>query len=160
MAGQPNACHRTPRSIAMSASLFRFGSFDLDVGKRLLWKSGNLVALGPKVIDTLAVLVEKAGELVTKDELMDRLWPERVVEEANLTQNVYRLRRALSAGGLGGAIETMACRGYRFSAPVERVTARAEEAVRHTGTRQSPNRWILIGLAAASSMMLFGSGAR
>lgn len=144
----------------MSASLFRFGSFDLDVGKRLLWKSGNLVALGPKVIDTLAVLVEKAGELVTKDELMDRLWPERVVEEANLTQNVYRLRRALAAGGLGGAIETMACRGYRFSAPVERVTAREEETVRHTGTRQSPNRWILIGLAAASSMMLVGPGAR
>jgi tetratricopeptide (TPR) repeat protein len=63
-------------------------------------------------------LVESAGELVTKDELMERLWPNQFVQEANLVQNVHRLRRVLALGGLERAIETMPCRGYRFVATV------------------------------------------
>jgi DNA-binding winged helix-turn-helix (wHTH) protein/Tfp pilus assembly protein PilF len=101
------------------SSCLRFGPFTLDLRTRLLSNGGVPVALGPIVVETLIVLVENAGELVTKDELMQRLWPNRYVDEGNVTQNVYRLRRVLSAAGLTGAIETMACRGYRFVAIVE-----------------------------------------
>src|SRR5476651_80199 len=104
---------------AMTSAFFRFGEFILDTQKRLLTKNGLPVALGPKVIETLTVLVENAGTLVTKDALMERLWPDRCVEEGNLTQNIYRLRQELGAAGLRDSIETMACRGYRFVAPVE-----------------------------------------
>lgn len=96
----------------------RIGVFTLDPARRLLLRDGRPVALGPKVVDTLTALVERAGELVTKDELMDRLWPNQFVEEANIVQNVYRLRKALASGGLTRAIETLPCRGYRFVAPV------------------------------------------
>jgi DNA-binding winged helix-turn-helix (wHTH) protein len=94
------------------------GAFTLDSKRRLLLRDGQPVALGPKVVETLAVLVESAGELVTKDELMDRLWPHQFVQEANLVQNIHRLRRVLALGGLERAIETMPCRGYRFVATV------------------------------------------
>ncbi|MDB5070211.1 MAG: hilA 8 [Candidatus Eremiobacteraeota bacterium] len=114
----------------MAGRRVRFGPFALDARTRLLAKDGVPVALGPMVVETLCVLVENAGELVTKDELMRRLWPNRYVDEGNLTQNVYRLRRVLSAGGLTGAIETMACRGYRFVAPVESVDAPAVAVVK------------------------------
>jgi DNA-binding winged helix-turn-helix (wHTH) protein/Tfp pilus assembly protein PilF len=98
--------------------LIYIGAFTLDSKRRLLLRDGQPVALGPKVVETLTALVESAGELVTKDELMDRLWPNQFVQEANLVQNVHRLRRVLALGGLERAIETMPCRGYRFIATV------------------------------------------
>jgi DNA-binding winged helix-turn-helix (wHTH) protein/tetratricopeptide (TPR) repeat protein len=91
-----------------------FGRFRLDFRTRLLTRNGSVVPLGPKVVETLMVLVSRSGELVTKTELMEALWPGRFVEEANLSQNVYRLRRALQAGGLRDAIVTLPGRGYRF----------------------------------------------
>lgn len=97
---------------------YRFGRFRLDAERLLLEMGGESVPLGPKVVETLLVLVRHAGTLVTKDELMDALWPDGFVEEANLTQNVYLLRRTLRAHGLEPAIETLARRGYRFVAPV------------------------------------------
>src|SRR5947209_7931790 len=96
---------------AIPTSMLRFGPFTLDVRARLLSRGGTPVALGPNVIETLAALAERPGELVTKDELMERLCPNQFVAEGNLTQNVYRLRRVLAAGGLDEAIETLACRG-------------------------------------------------
>jgi len=103
-------------------SYVRFGSFTLDTRKRLLQNGCEAIELGPKVIETLIVLVENAGALVTKAELMERLWPNQFVQEANLTQNVYRLRKALARGGLSDAIETMPWRGYRFVASIETCT--------------------------------------
>jgi DNA-binding winged helix-turn-helix (wHTH) protein/Flp pilus assembly protein TadD len=100
----------------MSAKhVFAIGSFTLDVQHRVLWRAGEPVALGPKVIDVLIALVERNGELVTKDELMERVWPNRFVEEGNISQSVHRLRRVLSDGGLPNAIMTMPGRGYRFT---------------------------------------------
>jgi DNA-binding winged helix-turn-helix (wHTH) protein len=154
----------------MASHRVRFGSFTLDARTRLLAKDGVPVALGPMVVETLCVLVENGGELVTKDELMRRLWPNRYVDEGNLTQNVYRLRRVLSAGGLTGAIETMACRGYRFVAPVEFADAPAEGDARATATlqadvpraaeprRASPRRWAFAAFAAALGFALLAAG--
>lgn len=94
------------------------GSFRLDCRTRTLTHNGRVVALGPKVVETLIALVNRRGDLVTKAELMDSLWPDRCVEESNLSQNIYRLRRALALGGVHNAIETMPARGYRFIAGV------------------------------------------
>jgi DNA-binding winged helix-turn-helix (wHTH) protein/tetratricopeptide (TPR) repeat protein len=148
--------------------LLRFGPFTLDARTRLLSQNGVPVALGPMVIETLGVLVEHAGELVTKDELMQRLWPDRCVEEGNLTQNVYRLRRVLSAAGLPGAIETMACRGYRFVAAVEIVgtsrlvpiDALPQEQHPHAaiGARRPLQHWALRASIAVLGFALLAAG--
>jgi len=104
-------------------AIYRFGLFTLDAERLTLCAGHDAVRLAPKVVQTLAILVERAGALVTKDELMDRLWPEGFVEEGNLTQNVYVLRRALHAHGVAPAIENIPRRGYRFVAPVELLSA-------------------------------------
>ena len=76
--------------------------------------------LKAKAVDTLLLLIESRGDVVEKDALMQTLWPDSFVEEANLTQNIYTLRKAL---GETGYIETIPRRGYRFVATVtEKVT--------------------------------------
>jgi DNA-binding winged helix-turn-helix (wHTH) protein/tetratricopeptide (TPR) repeat protein len=101
---------------------FEFGPFRLDVSKRVLWREGELVALPPKALDVLVALVEQRGDVVRKDELMERVWPDTFVEEANLSVQVALLRKTLGTPEGGGAyIETVARRGYRFVAPIRRL---------------------------------------
>lgn len=132
-------------------SYVRFGSFTLDARTHLLHHGGKAIELGPKVIETLVVLVENAGALVTKAELMERLWPNQFVQEANLTQNVYRLRKALARGGLSDAIETIPWRGYRFVANVETCTGPPDGRPKMIPNLETPVtaqvRW-LAGVAA------------
>ena len=100
---------------------YEFGSFRLETAERRLLREGEVVSLTPKVFDTLVLLVENAGHLVSKDELMAALWPGMVVEEANLTKNVWLLRRALGdSAGTSPFIETVPKVGYRWVAPVRR----------------------------------------
>jgi pimeloyl-ACP methyl ester carboxylesterase/DNA-binding winged helix-turn-helix (wHTH) protein len=102
--------------------VFRFESFQLDVAERRLLRSGELVPLHAKVFDTLCILVEKPGRLIRKDELMQRLWPDSVVEENNLDHNISKLRRALQDGANGQKfIETVPRQGYRFVAEVQQL---------------------------------------
>ena len=75
--------------------LYEFGPFRVDPLKRLLLRDGQPVALTSKCFDTLLVLVEHRGQVLHKDELMERLWPDTAVEENNLTQQISALRRAL-----------------------------------------------------------------
>jgi Tol biopolymer transport system component/DNA-binding winged helix-turn-helix (wHTH) protein len=96
--------------------IFEFGSFSLDTVNRQLRRDGELVPLKAKAVDTLLLLLERRGDVVEKDELMQSLWPDSFVEEANLTQNIYSLRKAL---GEGDYIETIPRRGYRFVAEVK-----------------------------------------
>ena len=100
--------------------VYGFGDFRLDAGKRLLTGSdGKPVLLTPKAYDTLAYLVEHAGAVVHKEELMRAVWPDTAVEENNLTQNISLLRRALGdARGDHRFIATIPGRGYQFIAPV------------------------------------------
>jgi len=102
---------------------YAFGPFRLDAEKRVLVRDGRPVSLTPKTAEILLVLVENAGHLVDKDELMKRVWPDAIVEEGNLNKNVSVLRKALGERE-GGAeyIETVPKRGYRFVAPVNEVT--------------------------------------
>ena len=96
---------------------YEFGRFRLKVAERVLLREGELVPLTPKVFDILLTLVENGGQLVAKDDLMKRVWPNTFVEEGNLTQNISLLRKALGETP-GGAqfIETVPRRGYRFVA--------------------------------------------
>lgn len=96
---------------------YEFGRFRLKPAERVLLREGETVPLTPKVFDILVTLVEHGGQVVAKDDLMKRVWPDTFVEEGNLTQNISLLRKALgeSPGGVQ-FIETVPRRGYRFVA--------------------------------------------
>jgi eukaryotic-like serine/threonine-protein kinase len=102
---------------------YAFGPFRLDSEKRVLVRDGVPVPLAPKVAETLLLLVESAGHLVDKDDLMKRVWPDAFVEEGNLNKNIFVLRKLLGLwDGEREYIETVPKRGYRFVAPVNEVT--------------------------------------
>jgi len=102
-----------------STRLYEFGAFRLDAIERVLWRGGEMIVLPPKVFDTLWVLVKEEGRVVSKSELMEAIWANAAVEESNLSQNIYTLRRALGVDEQGRQfIETVPRRGYRFAVPV------------------------------------------
>jgi TolB-like protein/DNA-binding winged helix-turn-helix (wHTH) protein/Tfp pilus assembly protein PilF len=98
---------------------YEFGPFRLDPAERSLLRDGKAVPLTPKAFELLVLLVENRGHLLKKDELIERVWPNTFVEEANLAQNVSALRKVLDDKN-GGAqyIETVPKGGYRFTATV------------------------------------------
>ena len=99
--------------------VYRFAGFTLEPAERRLSGAGGAIALTPKVFDTLVLLVEHAGHVVSKDELMKLLWPRGYVDESNLTKHIWLIRRALGDGEQESRfIETVPKVGYRFVAPV------------------------------------------
>ena len=99
--------------------LYAFGPFRLDPANYLLRRGEEVVQLPPKVFETLLVLVESGGHIVSKEDLMNRLWPDSFVEENSLTQNIFLLRRALGEpGSKERYVETVPKRGYRFIADI------------------------------------------
>jgi TolB-like protein/DNA-binding winged helix-turn-helix (wHTH) protein len=113
----------------MSASIkstFSFRDFELDPLERRLLRAGESIALTPKVFDTLVFLVERAGRLVSKEELIQGVWPRGFVDESNLTKHIWLIRRALGEADQSAEfIETVPKIGYRFVAPVKRGAAAA-----------------------------------
>jgi pimeloyl-ACP methyl ester carboxylesterase/DNA-binding winged helix-turn-helix (wHTH) protein len=104
------------------STVHEFGAFRLEVGERRLLCEGRPIPLRTKVFDTLRVLVEHPGRLLTKDELMHTIWPDTVVEENNLNHNISVLRRALGERATGQSyIETIPRVGYRFVGDVKSV---------------------------------------
>ena len=98
---------------------FEFEDFRLDADHLLLFRCGKQLNLTPKVVETLIALVKSDGEVVSKDELMRIVWPDTAVEESNLSQNLYILRKALGSNAAGEPfIETLRRRGYRFRGAV------------------------------------------
>src|SRR5205085_1933155 len=98
---------------------YEFGPFRLQVHERLLLRDGEIVPLAPKAIDLLVALVENSSHVLSKDELMKQVWPDTVVEEANLSHQVFTLRKVLEEDKHGAKyIETIPRRGYRFVASV------------------------------------------
>jgi DNA-binding winged helix-turn-helix (wHTH) protein/TolB-like protein len=101
---------------------YQFGPFRIDPAKRLLLQAGEVVPLSPKAFELLVTLAENSPRVLEKDELMAELWPGSVVEESNLTQTIYVLRKALGEGTHESHyIETIPRHGYRFMAVVEEV---------------------------------------
>ena len=102
---------------------YAFGPFRMDSEKRVLVRDGTPVLLSPKIAEVLLVLVENAGHLVQKDDLIQRVWPDAFVEEGSLNKNISLLRKVLGEwDGAREYIETVPKRGYRFVAPVSEVT--------------------------------------
>src|SRR5215208_1296839 len=115
-----------------TSDIFLFGHLRLD--RRGLFRreeEGGLVPLkiGSRAEEILRVLVERAGELVSKEEIISKVWPETIVEESNLTVQISTLRRFLDEPSTeGGYIQTVPGRGYRFAAPVSRSEYRGAAA--------------------------------
>ena len=104
---------------AGDSPIYQFGAFRLDPAERLLLRDGRAVALTPKAFDLLVYLLERHGRLAEKHTLMAALWPDTVVEEANLAYNVSALRKVLDdSEDAASIIQTVPTRGYRFVAPV------------------------------------------
>src|SRR5215831_13375186 len=113
-----------------SKHFYEFGPFRLDATERLLLRNGQVVSITPKAFDMLIVLVENSGHLLEKEELMRRLWSDSFVEEANLSYNVFALRKALGeSNGDDRYIETIPRRGYRFVGHVREVVDDGAELI-------------------------------
>jgi DNA-binding winged helix-turn-helix (wHTH) protein/TolB-like protein/Tfp pilus assembly protein PilF len=112
-----------------SPVLYHFGPFVLDTAQHVLLKEGKPVSLTPKTYDTLLVLVRNGGRMLSKEELMNALWPDSFVEEANLTQQVSMVRKALGESPSDPHyIVTVASRGYRFAAEVRQTEVQQSDA--------------------------------
>src|SRR5258708_5788137 len=110
--------------------LYRFGQFALDSRKRTLSRADSPVSLTPKAFDVLLVLARNPNRLVTKEELLQAVWGDTFVEEGNLTQYIYYLRKALGDNSEDARlIVTIARKGYQFTAGV--TVAEAAEFAKH-----------------------------
>ena len=99
--------------------IFEFEDFRLDAATRLLYRSGEQIVLRPKAVETLIALVERQGIVISKEELMQKIWADTIVEESNLAQYLHVLRKTLRVTGDGKPyIETLKRRGYRFNGSV------------------------------------------
>lgn len=130
--------------MSLEKRAFAFDGFRLDPENHLLTHTDSrgekVVPLTPKAFDTLQVLVEHHGEVLSKEQLMRLVWPDTFVEEANLTQNIYTLRKTFSEISQGGSyIETIPRRGYRFVAPVTLLQAVFDTAAMPAAVAKEPD---------------------
>ncbi|HLB89969.1 MAG TPA: winged helix-turn-helix domain-containing protein [Terriglobales bacterium] len=152
-----------------SKHLYGFGSYRLDAVERVLLRDGQPITVPPKDLETLLVLVERAGHIVEKEELLEKVWPGVFVEEGNLARHIFNLRQVLGDTADGRKyIETIPRRGYRFVAAVRED---AEPAAPHPSTPQASaqaqvttrRRWlpwlVAAGLAFALVVALIGLNA-
>src|SRR6516225_821227 len=102
-----------------TGSFYEFGEFRLEPAEQLLTRQGRALPLPPKAFELLVLLVENGGRLLSKDQIMQTVWPGSVVEEANLTVTISMIRKALGDRESGSQhIETVPKKGYRFVSPV------------------------------------------
>lgn len=149
-------------------NLRAFGKFRLDTVKRVLWYENEPVNLPLKEIELLAVLTEHSGQVVTKDEILDRVWADSFVEESNLSRHIYLLRKTFrELGESEDLIQTVPRRGYRFTGAVS-VPAGGMVIERHISTktlieieeggasqtRSTRSRAALLGAGAAAVVLI------
>jgi eukaryotic-like serine/threonine-protein kinase len=110
--------------------LYEFGPFRVDPEKQTLLRGNQPVAITPKTFEALLILVRHSREVVSKNDLMNELWPDAFVEEANLSQNIFMLRKALGDTPEDRRyIVTLPGKGYRFVAEVRTVTQDGEDVI-------------------------------
>jgi TolB-like protein/DNA-binding winged helix-turn-helix (wHTH) protein/Tfp pilus assembly protein PilF len=150
-----------PLSANDGMDLYEFGPFRLDLKQRLLLRDDKPIPLQPKAFETLLVLVRNSEKVVLKDELLNAVWTDTFVEESNLTQNIFVLRKALGEEDGRRYIVTVPGRGYRFAEKVLTIPEQEKPApgstlIAHVAPngaggaalplRESRFRW-LVGLA-------------
>jgi Tol biopolymer transport system component/DNA-binding winged helix-turn-helix (wHTH) protein len=141
----------------------RIGEFELDPVAKVLFRDGQPVGLTRKATEMLLALARRAGQVVTKEELMAEVWPDRVVDEANLAQNIAVVRKALGvAKGHPASIETFAGRGYRMEGPVGEDPLEGLQEATPTATSKRGRGWIwaVAGLAFLLATVAFWWSAR
>ena len=145
--------------------LYGFGPYRLDAIERVLLRDGQPVTLPPKDLETLLVMVERAGHIVEKEELLEKVWPDVFVEEGNLARHIFNLRQVLGDSPDGRKyIETIPKRGYRFVAAVQEdpeVTAPYTSPVQDSEQTQSvltlgQKRSLRMGLLALAALAVTG----
>jgi TolB-like protein/DNA-binding winged helix-turn-helix (wHTH) protein/Tfp pilus assembly protein PilF len=146
-----------------SKHLYAFGPYRLDSEERVLLRDGQPVTLPPKDLETLLVLVERAGHIVGKDELLERVWPGVFVEEGNLSRRIFNLRQVLENNENGEKyIQTIPRRGYRFVALVQKDREGAAPAVSFSAPAEPEaairpghkrNVWLLLPALAAIAVI-------
>ena len=142
------------RGTTTSGQCYVFGPFRLDTRDRLLLRDGKPISLPPKVTETLLLLLDQAGHVVEKEEILTRVWPDTFVEEASLAQNISLLRKALGQSHEDHTyIETIPRRGYRFVAPVELTAAPA--AVDRTGRIRAISAMAALLAGALTVLILY-----
>jgi Tol biopolymer transport system component/DNA-binding winged helix-turn-helix (wHTH) protein len=130
-------------------AVYQFGEYRLDPGARVFSLRDRPIALAPKSFDLLLLLVERRGRVLERDELIRALWPDTIVEEANVTFQVSAVRKALGEDG-SKWIETVPKHGYRFTAFVHELRPEATTAARHPARRA----WPLVGTVLAVAIAL------
>ena len=121
---------------------YEFGRFRLDAVGGMLFRDGERLALRPKVVEILTVLVESQGNTVTKEELLQKVWADAIVEEGTLTSHISVLRKALGEGEDGAQyIETIPKRGYRFVTPVRIIENGMSQTLTAAPTRRQLPAW-------------------
>jgi DNA-binding winged helix-turn-helix (wHTH) protein len=102
-----------------SKLIYEFGPFRVDLERYLLLRDEKSIPISPKVFETLIFLIQHRGEVVKKDDIMSKVWPDTFVEESNLAQNIFLLRKSLGEEKTEHRyIITIPGAGYRFVAPV------------------------------------------
>src|SRR5580658_5178009 len=162
--------------------VYEFGPFRMDPNKQVLLRENQPIPVTPKAFETLLVLVRRSRDVVTKEELLKEIWPDSFVEESNLSQNIFLLRKALGDTAENRQyIVTLPGRGYRFAATVRTVTEQGETLVAHArsrtqivieedeaGTRQAiktlsvarkpgAGRTVLLSMAVVAGMLAVGA---
>jgi Tol biopolymer transport system component/DNA-binding winged helix-turn-helix (wHTH) protein len=164
--------HEFPRLESKNAAntltgnkILTFGPFRLDVAMRQLWKGSERLEMKPKVFDTLLYMVSNPGRLLTKEELMKNIWPDRFVSEANLMQNMSVLRRLLGESDTDTKyIGTFQGRGYQFLVQVEDEVPAREIAATQPAQTPAGRLFRILLLTALfvvlASMAFFGLRSR
>ena len=113
--------------------LYEFGAFRLDAAEQQLWRDGEEIPLTPKAFGVLLMLIRNSGHAVSKEDFMREVWPDTIVEEKNLTDNISILRQALGDSTQEQRyIKTVPRRGYRFVADVRELTGESDLIVHET----------------------------
>lgn len=159
--------HNEIQSLAASASV-RFGGFSFDRETNLLFEQGEIVNLSPKACELLAAFINEPNKVISKTELIDKVWPDTFVEESNLTHHIASLRKCF--GPDNDFIETIPKKGYRFRAPIvqrevdvvvvtEERTTLIEFEENESTTANQPKMAIAIGVVVATLILSVAFGA-
>lgn len=139
--------------------VYEFDEFSLDASKLLLQRDGEVVHISPKAIELLVLLVEAGDRVVTRSEIMDRVWRDTFVEEGNINFHISNLRRALGQNGSPETqfIRTIPRKGYKFVADVRQAEPRKKFFAAARPQRRVSAGWVaVVGLIAISIAAAFG----
>jgi DNA-binding winged helix-turn-helix (wHTH) protein len=146
--------HFQPETVTVSPGELEFGPFRLSVTTRSLYLGDEVVTLAPKAFEILRVLVEYEGQLVTKEEILQRVWPDTFAGEGSIATNISALRKILNPHFEGdGPIATVPRRGYVFAVPVQVRRARPQLAV---VAALQPDRFASTAAAAIALSVVVG----